>query len=144
MASDLITTDSDSAGLHLHVHLQDWLQQNFAPADDNAFSNPIQHGLHESFNTAMTLLFTTLHVPDHVDDPPPFPILLPNVGTGSAPSATFSPQDILKQIVDAINAAEQTLNSQNFIIASGSVQAQLNLPGLSGTINFNIAPKPYS
>jgi hypothetical protein len=79
---------------------------------------------------------------DRIDLTVPLP---PAPASGnSGGTAALSPADILQDLVDGINAAESRLNVQNFVIASGSVQATLNLPATSVTLNFNITPKPYN
>lgn len=75
--------------------------------------------------------------------PIPLPSL-PGTTDGGGVTPVLSPQQILDQIVKAINTAEDTLNAQNFVISAGSVSAQLNLPFANVDVRFDISPKPYS
>lgn len=63
---------------------------------------------------------------------------------GSEAPALPDPAQVLEQLVGAINSAESTLNKQNFVIASGSVDAKLSLGPAEVQVNFSITPKPYS
>lgn len=75
---------------------------------------------------------------------PTIPLPAPAGGAGGAAVGTLSPERIMQDIVDGINAAESRLNDQNFVIASGSVAATLTLPLTNVTLTFNITPKPYN
>ncbi|MFQ3568688.1 MAG: hypothetical protein SNJ59_17005 [Aggregatilineales bacterium] len=59
------------------------------------------------------------------------------------------PNDVLKQIAQAINQAETLLNQQSLVIASGTIETDLyvkvgNVAGAETKITFHITPRPYS
>ena len=144
--SNYIETNFQPDGLHLTVKLKDFVA-SLSPQDSPSqtvagqtiYTNPVAHAAWQAYQDAVGKLFGA--APSQPALVIPYP-----PGYGAAPPAppALNPQEILNQIVAAINAAEQTLHVQNFVIASGTVQAQLNLPGLNGSIAFNITPKPYS
>jgi hypothetical protein len=75
--------------------------------------------------------------------------LLAGLPGGPPPAAAPSDpvQTLLDQISTAINAAEEKLNLQNFIIAAGTVSTALKVEAgpttADTTITLNITPNPY-
>lgn len=72
---------------------------------------------------------------------------LPNVPAGPAVEGV-DPAEVMRQIAEALNAAEALLNQQNLVINEGSVETTLyvkvgDLAGAQTTIKVSIAPKPY-
>lgn len=64
-------------------------------------------------------------------------------------SPPIDPLIVLKQIADGIQHAENILNQQSLIIASGSVEIELDVKvgnevGGHAKITFQISPKPYN
>jgi len=75
--------------------------------------------------------------------------LLDNLPAQPPKPTPMDPVLAVKQIAEAIKQAEETLNKQNLVIASGSVQVDLDVKvgdaaGAHATINFQISPKPYN
>ena len=61
----------------------------------------------------------------------------------------IDPLDPLKKIAKAINEAEKLLNEENLVIATGTVEANLNVDvggvaGANATIKVDIRPRPQA
>jgi hypothetical protein len=124
---------SDASGVSVTVHVGTWLSD-------------IGNGLPEPGKTlyrkALTTVLSVVPTQDPKFGPVPHPTP-PTGGTDPSPSA-FDPEQVIDQIVAAINAAEHTLNGKNFSIMAGSVEVNLTLPIGTTKITFNINPTPYS
>lgn len=103
----------------------------------------------EGFLDRIGDVIVSLPIPDSICPPPP---------DGGPPSPAQPPpldvQQTLFNIAAAINEAEKTLNLQNLIIGSGSIETVLDVAievggkllgaGAHTTIKINLGPKPYS
>ena len=70
------------------------------------------------------------------------------VVTPARPPA-MDPLVALQRVAEAIRTAEETLNGQNLVIATGSVEMELEVKagdaaGAHAKIQFQITPKPYN
>ena len=80
---------------------------------------------------------------------------LPNIGGGGggaippAPNTPpINPIDALKLLAEAVSEAERTLNGKNLVIATGTLDVDLNVDiggvaGAHATLSLRIEPKPY-
>lgn len=73
----------------------------------------------------------------------------PGAGPGLPALAPVDPLAPLQRLAEAINAAEQRLNLQNLVIASGSVEVNLSvkvgdLAGAQATVKLDIQPRPFA
>lgn len=146
--SDGVEQPSDANGHKLTIKPIDFLKAKLEsvklPEFINVPNNPIP--------VAIQLILASLDVMKTLpgaNDPieVPFPMLAlptpPGVESPTPPPA-IDPLVVLREIADALNAAESVLNQQNFVIASGTVSAQLTLPIANATVTFTITPRPYS
>lgn len=135
------STHQEGDGLAVNVDVIQWLRDQ---AERLSGSDPDWVGPLESPRSAFNRLVD--EIADKLGGPGSFkigPFTLPPLLP--APTAEPpSPEQVLQQIVAGINAAESRLNTQNFVIAAGSVEAKLELPVAGVTIMLSIAPKPYS
>ena len=143
-----VETSTGSEGVTVTIRLKEFLYDA-----GNGLSNEAPHlgpitgvSPRQAWHTAVDVLMAEVHkqgVPDQFTFGPFALPALPGTGAG-VPLPTIDPLQALQDIVQAINAAEGTLNKQNFVISSGSVEAKLNLPIAGVTVTFAINPKPYS
>jgi hypothetical protein len=141
---------SDANKINITVRIKDFVKDS-APSEPDRNSDRYNHpggrlqyeGEHADWQAKQKAIdLVTGVLPNPISVTLPLPPI-----AGSGGSNTPVPDDpgkILQDIVQAINAAENTLHDQNFIIASGIVEATLNLAVAQAKVTFNINPKPYS
>lgn len=71
-------------------------------------------------------------------------------GKADAPPALppINPVEALRQLAAAVSEAEQTLNQQNLVVATGTMDVELNVDvggvlGAHAKLSLKIEPKPY-
>ncbi len=140
---DFYTYSSDNESITVHYDVIAYLESLRTSFDDTP--GPLgAPSLRQAYDAAVQVLKNRLQ-DVNISGQGSFSIPLPpQPDPDGGPPAVVSPQEILDQIVKGINAAEGTLNAQNFVIASGTVEARLQLPIAGVNVTFNIAPKPYN